>query len=164
MLPTVTSLQCTFHKHDYHQPMMAAFLLIAHSVDRDVLLAATDEQWAIEAVRDRLAEIDMDRVALLVPVTKRQLLEVNEAIAQVMRVPASDAHESIAALDVVLGAVIGEDYCVKAYYPPITLSEEPTVQQIARKQIVIDIDAELDRVPKVRMALLRHGGADSGRS
>lgn len=154
MPPTLTSLQVVFHPSEYRRPLDAALHFVGSYTDRDVIIAAVDEAWTIESIRDELAELDPERAGLLITLAAANLPAANDALDNAMQPQLSGAGRRLRQLDRTLHRRLGTQYRITAYFPPYVLAGEPTIQNLNPGAIPEPAATDSARQPAVMLVMM----------
>lgn len=154
MPPSLRSLQIAFSTSHYRRPLDAALNFVGSYTDRDVIIAAVDETWPLESIRDQLTELDPERVGLLIPTSAKTLPTANEALDNAMRPQSSTIGRRLRQLDRTLLKRLGTEYRATVYLPPQVLAAEPTLHNLQPGALMEPALACPERQPSVTLALL----------
>ena len=154
MPPSLRSLQIAFPASHYRRPLDAARNFVGSYTVRDVIIAAVDETWPLESIREQLTELGPERVGLLIPASAKTLPAANDALDNAMRPQVSKTARRLRQLDRTLRQRLGTEYRITAYFPPRVLAGEPALQNIKPGALMEPALTEPERQPAVTLALL----------
>lgn len=155
MPPSLRSLQIAFPASRYRRPLAAALNFVGSYTDRHVVIAAVDETWPLESIREQLTELDPERIGILIPTSAKSLPVANAALDNAMRPQVSKTARRLRQLHRTLHQRLGNEYRITVYFPPRVLAAEPTLQNLKPGALMEPALTEPERQPAVTLALLQ---------